>query len=172
MKELVPQEIIENKIYLIRGQKVMLSTHLAKLYAVEVKVLIQAVKRNMERFPEDFMFQLTGHEYEILKSQFVTSSWGGIRRANPYAFTEQGVAMLSSVLNSKKAIQVNIAIMRAFVKLRQILSTHKELAHKLNELERKVENHDTEIRSIFDAIRQLMAPLVPPKRRIGFKQDW
>ena len=171
MKELIPQKVIENNIYLIRGQKVMLSTRLAKLYAVKVKALIQAVKRNIERFPEDFMFQLTGPEYEILKSQFVTSSWGGIRRANPYAFTEQGVAMLSSVLNSKRAIQVNIAIMRAFVKLRQILSTHKELAHKLNELEHKVENHDVEIRSIFDAIRQLMAPPAQPKRRIGFKQD-
>ncbi|MDP3791715.1 MAG: ORF6N domain-containing protein [Candidatus Omnitrophota bacterium] len=172
MEGIIPQDVIENKINLIRGHKVMLSAHLAKLYGVEAKVLIQAVKRNMDRFPEDFMFQLTEDEYKILKSQFVTSSWGGIRRANPYAFTEQGVAMLSSVLNSKRAIQVNIAIMRAFVKLRQILSTHKELVYKLNELERKFEKHDVEIQSIFEVIRQLMAPpSEPPKRRIGFKQD-
>ena len=169
MKDLIPREVIENKIYLIRGHKVMLSTHLAKLYGVEAKVLIQAVKRNMDRFPDDFMFQLMDDEYKILKSQFVTSSWGGIRRANPYAFTEQGVAMLSSVLNSKRAIQVNIAIMRAFVRLKAVLSTHKELAHKLAELERKVEKHDVEIQSIFEAICQLMAPPPEkPKRRIGF----
>jgi len=172
VKDLVPHEVLENKIYLIRGQNVMLSTHLAKLYGIEVKVLIQAVKRNMGRFPEDFMFQLTKNEYKILKSQFVTSSWGGIRRANPYAFTEQGVAMLSSVLNSERAIQVNIAIMRTFVKLKSILSTHKELAHKLNELERKIEKHDVDIQSIFEAIRQLMAsPPEKPRRMIGFKQE-
>ena len=114
----VPVELIEKKIYLIRGHKVMLSTDLAKLYGVEVRVLVQAVKRNIERFPEDFMFQLSQEEYENLKSQIVTSSWGGARRARPYAFTEQGVAMLSSVLRSERAIQVNIAIMRAFVRLR------------------------------------------------------
>jgi len=116
------------------------------------------------------MFQLNNDEYEILKSQIATSRWGGVRRANPYAFTEQGVAMLSSVLNSERAIQVNIVIMRAFVKLRQILSTHKELAHKLDELERKIEKHDEEIGSIFEAIRQLMAPS-PAKQRVitGFK---
>ena len=172
MKGLIPQEVIESKIYLIRGYKVMLSTHLAGLYGVEAKVLIQAVKRNMDRFPDDFMFQLTDQEAKILKSQFVTSRWGGPRRANPYAFTEQGVAMLSSVLNSKRAIQVNIAIMRAFVRLKTILSKHKELAHKLNELERKIEKHDEDIGSIFEAIRQLMAP--PPeklKRRIGFRTE-
>ena len=170
MKELIPHEIIENKIYLIRGQKVMLSMDLARLYRVPVKRLNEQVKRNIKRFPEDFMFQLSGDEYEILKSQFATSRWGGARRANPYAFTEQGVAMLSSVLNSERAVQVNIAIMRAFVKLRQILSTHKELAHKLAELEGKVEKHDTEIQAIFDAIRQLMAPPPEkPRRIIGFK---
>lgn len=114
------------------------------------------------------MFQLSNAEYKILKSQFAISSWGGARRATPYAFTEQGVAMLSGVLNSDRAIQVNIAIMRAFVKLRLILSTHKELAHKLNELERKIESHDAEIKSIFEAIRQLMAPPKKPSRRIGF----
>jgi len=168
MKAPVPVEIIEGKILLIRGQKVMLSSDLAQLYGVEPKVLIQAVKRNIERFPEDFMFQLTNQEFINLKSQIVTSSWGGIRRANPYAFTEQGVAMLSSVLRSKQAVLVNIAIMRAFVKLREILSVNKELAHKLAQLERKIEKHDEEIKLIFDAIRQLMTPPEPKRRRIGF----
>jgi len=168
MKELIPEEIIGNKIFLIHGQKVMLSNHLAMLYGIQTKVLIQAVKRNIDRFPEDFMFQLNEKEFENLKSQIVTSSWGGIRRAYPYAFTEQGVAMLSSVLRSKRAVQVNIAIMRAFVKLRRIFSTHKELAHKLEELERKIKKHDSQIKDIFEAIRQLMLPPTKPKRRIGF----
>ena len=167
MKDLMPAEVIENKIYLIRGHKVILDRDLARLYGVPTKVLIQAVKRNHRRFPNDFMLLLTLQEVRNLRSQFVTSSWGGLRYL-PCAFTEQGVAMLSSVLNSERAIQVNIAIMRAFVKLRQILSTHKELVHKLNELERKFEKHDTEIQSIFEAIRQLMSPSTPPKRRIGF----
>jgi phage regulator Rha-like protein len=167
MKELIPEELIERKIFLLRGQKVMLSIHLAKLYGLEIRMLIQAVKRNTERFPEDFMFQLTEIEYRNLKSQFVISSWGG-RRHPPYAFTEQGVAMLSSVLHSKKAVQVNIAIMRAFVKLRQILSSHKELAYKLGELERKISKHDEDIQDIFEAIRQLMTPPEKSKRRIGF----
>ena len=138
---------------------------------VEVRALVQAVKRNIERFPEDFMFQLTDNEFKNLKSQIVISSWGGARRANPYAFTEQGVAMLSSVLKSQRAVQMNIAIMRAFVKLREILSTHKELVYKLNELERKTEKHDTEIQAIFEAIRQLMIPPEKPKHRIGFYKD-
>ena len=168
MKDLIPQEIIEQKIFMIRKHKVILSTHLAKLYDVEVRTLVQAVKRNIERFPEDFMFQLTDKEFENLKSQIVISSWGGARRAKPYAFTEQGVAMLSSVLRSNCAIQVNIAIMRAFVKLRRILSTHKELANKLSQLERKTEKHDKEIQGIFEAIRQLMAPPEKTKGRIGF----
>ena len=168
MGELIPQELIENKIYLIRGHKVMMDKDLAKLYEVPTKKLTQAVKRNIRRFPGDFMLLLTRQEVRNLRSQFVTSSWGG-RRYAPYVFTEQGVAMLSSVLNSERAIQVNIAIMRAFVKLRQILSTHKELAHKLDELERKIEKHDVEIRSIFEAIRQLMAPPVTKPRVItGF----
>jgi len=167
---MIPQEIIEQKIFMIRGHKVMLSHHLAQLYGVETRVLIQAVKRNIERFPEDFMFQLSVHEFENLKSQIVISSWGGLRRSRPYAFTEQGVAMLSSVLRSKRAIQVNIAIMRAFVRLRQIFATHKELAHKLSELEKKIEKHDAEIQAIFEAIRQLMTP--PEKqKRIGFLKD-
>jgi len=169
MTDLVPLEIIERKIYLIRDHKVLLSMDLAKLYGISTKRLNEQVKRNISRFPDDFMFQLNDNEYEILKSQIATSSWGGVRRANPYAFSEQGVAMLSSVLNSERAIQVNIIIMRAFVKLRQILSTHAELAQKLKELEGKVGKHDMEILMIFDAIRQLMAPPPePPKRRIGF----
>ena len=169
MRNVIIVESVEQKIFMIRGQKVMLSTDLAKLYDVEPKVLIQAVKRNAERFPRDFMFLLSYQEVAILKSQFVTSRWGGRRRANPYAFTEQGIAMLSSVLNSKRAVQVNIAIMRAFVKLREILSTHKELTHKLNELESKVEKHDLEIHAVFEAIRELMKPLPEkPKPKIGF----
>ena len=147
----------------------MLSVDLAELYGVETRSLVQAVKRNVERFPEDFMFQLSNEEYKILKSQIVISSWGGTRRANPYAFTEQGVAMLSSVLHSRKAVHVNIVIMRAFVKLRQILATHKDLANKLSELERRIEKHDSDIQAIFEAIRQLMEPPPdPPKRKIGF----
>ena len=123
-KALVPIEMIEKKILLIRGQKVMLSMHLAELYGVEPRVLVQAVKRSIARFPEDFMFQLSKGEFDNLKSQTVTSSWGGLRRATPYAFTEQGVAMLSSVLNGERAINVNIEIMRAFVKLRQMLASN------------------------------------------------
>jgi len=169
MADAIPEEVIENKIYLIRGSKVMLSTDLARLYGVPVMRLNEQVKRNIKRFPIDFMFLLTRQEVTILKSQIAISRWGGSRRANPYAFTEQGVAMLSSVLHSERAIQVNIAIMRAFVKLKDILSTHKELAHKLKELEGKVGKHDMEILMIFDAIRQLMAPPPePPKRKIGF----
>ena len=169
MSEIVPPGVIENKIYLIKGFKVMLSTDLARLYGIPVMRLNEQVKRNINRFPTDFMFPLTRQEVTILKSQIAISSWGGARRANPYAFTEQGVAMLSSVLNSERAIQVNIAIMRAFVKLKEILSTHKELAHKLKELEGKIEKHDGEIQAIFEAIRQLMAPPPDkPKPRIGF----
>ena len=170
MKELVPHEVIERKIYLIRGHKVILDRDLAKLYGVPTKRLKEQVKRNIKRFPEDFMFELTMQESGILRSQIATSSWGGERYLS-YVFTEQGVAMLSSVLNSERAIQVNIAIMRAFVKLRQILSTHKELVHKLKELEKKFEKHDVEIQSIFEAIRQLMMPPEPPKRRIGFHRE-
>jgi hypothetical protein len=126
-RQLIPIGLIERRIYLIRGQKVMLSTHLAELYEVEPRVLVQTVKRNCDRFPEDFMFQLSAAEFEILKSQFVISRWGGLRRAAPYAFTEQGVAMLSSVLKSKRAVQVNIAIMHAFVRLREIIASHGDL---------------------------------------------
>lgn len=167
MQNSVTSRAIGQKIYLIREQRVMLSVDLAKLYEIEPKYLTRQVHRNIDRFPKDFMFKLTKDEH--LKCHNVTSSWGGIRRAMPYAFTEQGVAMLSSVLRSKRAIQVNITIMRAFVQFRQILSTHKELAHKLEQLERKTEKHDIEIQAIFEAIRQLMKPpKAVPKRKIGF----
>ena len=168
IKSIIPAEKIENKIYYIRHQKVMLSNDLAELYDVEPRVLIQALKRNIERFPDDFAFQLTSEEFKILKSQIVISSWGGRRRAAPFAFTEQGVAMLSGVLRSKRAIQVNIEIMRAFVKLRLIMSTHAELAKKLETLEKK---YDAQFKVVFDAIRQLMVPSEHKKRRIGFKDD-
>ena len=161
----IPPERIERRILLIRGQKVMLSTDLAELYGVAPKVLVQAVKRNRERFPGDFMFQLTKAELANLKSQFVTSSWGGARRATPYAFTEQGVAMLSSVLRSPRAVQVNIAIMRAFVKLREIIASHHDLARRLEEME---SHYDAQFRAVFDAIRELTEPPEKPHRRIGF----
>jgi len=171
MNSIIPAEHIERKIYLIRGHKVMLDNDLAELYGVPTRRLNEQVRRNMTRFPADFMFQLTTEEAENLRSQFATSSsvHGG-RRYLPYVFTEQGVAMLSSVLNSDRAVQVNIAIMRAFVKLREMLSTNKELAHKLAQLERKIEKHDDEIKLIFDAIRELMRPPEPKKRKIGFRR--
>ena len=168
-EKVVTVEQIESIILLIRGQKVMLSHHLADLYGVETRVLVQAVKRNMDRFPEDFMFQLTDREFANLKSQIVISSWGGSRRARPYAFTEQGVAMLSSVLRSKRAIEVNIAIMRAFVKLRELLATHKELAHRLEDLEQQLKGHDEQIQTIFEAIQQLLTPPEQPRKKIGFE---
>ena len=166
-QEILTRETLEQRIFLIRGHRVMLDSDLAGLYGVPTKVLLQAVKRNRKRFPGDFMYQLTRQEVVNLRSQFVTSSWGG-RRYLPYAFTEQGVAMLSSVLNSEGAIQVNIAIMRAFVKLREVLSTHKMLAQKLAELEQKISKHDKEIEAIFEVIRRLMAP---PTHAIGFHAD-
>ncbi len=165
-KGILPAEVIEKKIYVLRNQKVMLSSDLAELYQVEPRALIQAVKRNIDRFPEDFMFQLEQEEFANLKSQIVISSWGGLRRAAPYAFTEQGVAMLSSVLRSKRAVQVNIEIMRAFVRLRRMLTSHTELARKLEILEKK---YDAQFRVVFDALRQLMAPTAPPRKQIGFE---
>ena len=157
---------IERSIYTIRGERVMVSTELATLYGVEVRALIQGVKRNLTRFPADFMLQLGWEEWTILKSQSVTSSWGGARRARPYAFTEQGVAMLSSVLRSPRAVAVNVEIMRAFVRLRALLATHADLARKLEVLEQK---YDSKFRVVFDAIRLLMAPRVAAERkRIGF----
>ena len=171
-KSVLPVERIEHAIYFIRGQKVMLSTDLAVLYGVEPRALVQAVKRNIGRFPSDFMFQLDKEELDLLKSQNVISNpigRGGIRRATPYAFTEQGVAMLSSVLNSEQAVQVNIEIMRAFVRLREILSTHKDLARKLNTLEKK---YDSQFAMVFKAIRELMEPPEKgKKKKIGFRPD-
>lgn len=165
---MIPTEYIAQAIRVIRGQKVLLDADLAALYGVETKVLLQAVKRNHERFPDDFMFQLTTDEFNDLRSQLVTSSWGG-RRYRPYAFTEQGVAMLSSVLRSPQAIAVNIEIMRAFVRLRELLASHKALAKRLEELEAKT---DTRFKQVFEAIRQLMTPPDPPKKRqIGFVRD-
>jgi phage regulator Rha-like protein len=168
MKTLILVEMIEKKILLIRGEKFMLDADLAELYGVETKMLVRAVKRNIDRFPEDFMIQLNKDEFENLRFQFGTSSqWGG-RRYPPYAFTEQGVAMLSSVLNSKRAIHVNIEIMRAFVKLRQMLASNAELARKLKALEKK---YDAQFKVVFDAIRQLMTPDMPKKGKIGFQRE-
>jgi len=157
---------IERRILFVRGQKVILSQHLAELYGVTVKALNQAVQRNRERFPLDFMFQLDGQEFKSLKSQIVTSNRGGVRRALPFAFTEQGVAMLSSVLRSQRAVSVNIEIMRAFVRLRRILESHADLARKLEELERK---YDAQFRVVFEAIRELMGTGSEKERReMGF----
>ena len=166
-KSIVPVERIEKAILLIRGQKVMLDTDLAALYGVETKQLKRAVRRNINRFPKDFMFQLTKEEFDDLRSHFGTSSWGGTRYM-PLGFTEQGVAMLSSVLNSECAIEVNIAIMRVFVRIREVVSTHKKLEVKLKELERRIESHDESIQTIFEAIRQLMTPQEKPRKKIGF----
>ena len=159
-------EVIQRRILLIRGQKVMLDAHLAELYGVETKALKRAVKRNRDRFPRDFMFELTKQESNASRYRFGTLKRGAHAKYTSFVFTEQGVAMLSTVLNSKRAIQVNIEIMRAFVRLREILATHKDLARKLEELEKK---YDEQFRVVFEAIRQLMAPPQrPPKRRIGF----
>ena len=166
MSIVVPHELIGKTIFLIRGHRVMLSTDLAKLYVVEPRTLMQAVKRNKDRFPEDFMFQLTEPEFHHLKSQFVISSWGGLRRAYPHAFAEQGVAMLSSALRSKRAIQVNIAIMRTFVQLREMIGANKTLAKRLSNLEKK---YDGQFRIVFEAIRALMTEPASQSRRIGFK---
>jgi aromatic ring-opening dioxygenase LigB subunit len=166
----IPAERIERAIFLIRGHKVMLDADLAVLYKVEVKALNQAVKRNRDRFPADFMFRLTTEEAARLKSQTVTlkSGRGQHPKYLPYVFTEQGVAMLSSVLRSRRAVLVNIEIMRAFVRLRQILASHADLARKLDALEKK---YDTRLKVVFDAIRELMTPPAPTPRQIGFRGD-
>jgi hypothetical protein len=166
-KEVIPIERIARAILVIRREKVMLDSDLATLYGVTTGNLNKAVKRNAGRFPTDFMFQLDAEEVANLKFQFGISSWGGRRRL-PYALTEQGVAMLSSVLNSERAVKVNIAIMRAFVKLHETLDTNRELGRKFAELERRVGKHDEEIVAILEAIRQLMAPPEKPRREIGF----
>jgi hypothetical protein len=167
--QLVPLESIERRIFLIRGHKVLLDSDLAALYGVTTGNLNKAVTRNVSRFPQDFMFRLTRTEFDHLRSQIgISSSWGG-RRYLPRAFTEQGVAMLSTVLKSRRAIQVNIAIMRTFVRLREILATHKDLARKLEALERK---YDAQFKVVFDAIRELMTPSPPPsQRQIGFRPE-
>ena len=174
---LVPRERIINSIFLIRGIKVMIDSDLAELYQVETKVLIQAVKRNTKRFPEDFMFQLTLNELESLRfqfgtlnkdnlrSQFVTSSWGG-RRYLPYAFTEQGVAMLSSVLKSERAIMVNIQIIRTFIKLKEFLATNKELREKVEKMEKK---YDGQFKEVFAVLKKFFIQEEKPKTQIGFK---
>jgi hypothetical protein len=164
----IPAETIEKKIYLLRRHKVMLSPDLAELYQVEPRVLIQAVKRNIDRFPPDFMFQLSKEEFAFLRSQIVTSKLKSGRRGRrypPYAFSEEGVAMLSSVLNSPRAIRVNIEIMRAFVRLRKLLASNADLARKLEALEKK---YDAQFKAIFDAIRQLMTQPERDRKKIGF----
>ena len=167
-KSLVVVENIEAKILTIRDQRVMLDADLAKLYGVETRRLNEQVRRNIGRFPEDFMFQLTNEEFVDLKSQFATSSWGG-RRKLPYAFTEHGAIMAASVLNSPRAVETSVHVVRAFIRLREMISGHKELAQKLNRLERKVGAHDKAIAEIINAIRELMTPPEPPKKRsIGF----
>jgi phage regulator Rha-like protein len=166
--ELIADEQLARAIWIARGLRVMLDADLAQLYDVPTKALLQAVKRNATRFPQDFMFQLTPAEFAALRSQSVTSKRGG-RRYLPYVFTEQGVAMLSSVLQSERAIAVNIQIVRTFVKLREWLATNKELAHKLQTLERKLASHDQAIASVLEAIKTLMrSPKEPKKRPIGF----
>lgn len=167
-KTTIPTVQVEHLILFIRGQKVILDSELAILYGVETRTLLQAVKRNMARFPADFMFQLNQQEFDVLRSQSVISKQGG-RRYPPYAFTEQGVAMLSGVLNSDRAINVNIEIMRAFVRLRQMLASNKKLAQKIDELEQK---YDDKFKKVFEAIKQLMSPSTNEKKRpIGFVWD-
>ena len=164
----VSEETIVEKIYIIGGQKVMLDRDLAEMYGVEVKRLNQAVKRNNSRFPEDFMFQLSQDEFQNLKSQFVTSSWGGIRKL-PYAFTEQGVAMLSSVLNSETAIQVNIQIIRLFTKMKHMILDNKDLWMKIEKIEQHLLKNDEEIKTIFAYLKKLLIQENKPRNPIGFK---
>ncbi len=167
MTELIPVENIRENIFMIRGFKVMLDRDLAKLYGVETAQLKRAVRRNIDRFPEDFMFILKNQEVRNLRCQIGTSNRGGLRYL-PMAFTEQGVAMLSSVLNSKRAIDVNIAIMRAFVKMREILATNKEFSAKLEKMEEQLAEHDEQFKMVFEAIKQLLKEEDKPKRKIGF----
>lgn len=167
-KAIVPRPAVARAIQLIRGQRVMLDADLAALYGVETRVLLQAVRRNPARFPADFMLRLTPAEFARLRSQFVISNKRGGRRHRPFAFTEQGVAMLSSVLRSPRAVQVNVEIMRAFVRLRGLATTHERIARKLRALERK---YDAQFRVVFDAIRGLMIEEATPRRRIGFARE-
>lgn len=166
-KQVIPLEIIENKIFIIRNCKVMLDADLARLYGVFTTRLNEQVKRNESRFPEDFMFQLTEDEYRNLISQFATSRWGG-RRKLPYVFTEHGVAMLSSVLKSPRAVAMNIVIIRAFIKLREVLFTHKDLSQKMLEIERIQKEHGSDITHIYSVIKRLISTPPKPKAPIGF----
>lgn len=165
----ISDEVVISKIYLVRGQKVMLDKDLAELYGVTTGNLNKAVKRNLVRFPDDFMFQLTEKEFKDMIFQNGTSSWGGTRK-RPYAFTEQGVAMLSSVLNSERAVLMNIHIIRVFTRMREMLSTHKDVLLKLEQLERKVVQQDDDIKLIFDYLKELLNPKPEPLRKIGFKR--
>jgi hypothetical protein len=158
-------QIIQNRIIEVRGQRVMLDVHLAELYEVETKVLKQSVRRNLDRFPEDFMFELTNNEYEELRSQTVTSYWKSVNYT-PFAFTEQGVAMLSSVLKSKRAIQVNVEIIRAFVLIRKLALQNSEIIHRIDEMEKKYDNQFSEV---FTALRYLINPPQTERRKIGYK---
>jgi hypothetical protein len=170
MNDIISLEQIVSRIYFIRGEKVLLDRDLAELYKVKTKVLKQSVRRNIRRFPEDFMFELTKDEFENWRSQFVTSNRDKMGlRYNPMAFTEQGVAMLSSVINSERAIEVNIAIMRAFVQLRRMVVPHTELARKLDNLEGRLGEYDEQFKIVFEAIRQLMISETKPKKKIGFE---
>jgi hypothetical protein len=165
----IPLQRVERRILLIRGQKVLLDVDIAELYGVATGVFNQAVRRNIHRFPVDFMFQLTDAEADSLRSQIATSKKGrGGRRYNPLAFTEQGVAMLSSVLRSERAVQVNIAIMRAFVKLREMLASHRDLARRLQKMEKL---YDAQFRVVFDTLRELMRPPLRPRSGIGFRSQ-
>lgn len=170
MDEIIPVERIDKSILVLRGRSVLLDTDIAELYGVDTRVLVQAIKRNIARFPDDFMFQLTAEEFALLRSQNVISNpeGRGGRRYAPYAFTEHGVAMLASVLNSSRAIDVSVLIVRAFVRMREALTANRELAYKLAELERQLDTHDEAIQSLMAAIRSLMKPPEPKQRRIGF----
>ena len=168
---IIPDELLMNKIYLIRGQKVMLDSDLAELYGTETKVLKQAVKRNRNRFPDDFIFELTQEEFESLRSQIVTSNKGrGGARYLPLAFTEQGVSMLSGVLNSETDVRVHIQIIRVFAKMRQLLLTHKDILLQLQKIEKNLTGHDEDIQLIFQYLKQLLNPPQPPRRKIGFRR--
>jgi cell division septum initiation protein DivIVA len=167
---IIADDVVVNKIYEIRNQKVMLDSDLAELYGVETKRLNEQVSRNIDRFPEDFMFQLTEIEWKNLKSQFATSSWGG-RRKLPYVFSEHGVLMLSSVLNSQQAIQVNIQIVRIFTRLRNLLSEHTELKLEIADIKKHLQNHDKNIELVFSYLDQLIEKKATPRKQIGFKPD-
>ena len=172
IKELmIPDELVMNKVYFIRGEKVMLDRDLAELYGVETKVFKQAVKRNIDRFPEDFMFEMTTEELENWRSQFVTSNSDRMGlRYPPFCFTEQGVAMLSSVLKSETAIQVNIQIIRVFTRMREMIMTHKDILLQLEKIEKKLTGHDEDLALVFKYLKQLLNPPQPPRQKIGFKR--